>query len=124
MSELFWRQISAQLERLVYSAKATLKSTFDMHRPDTTPVVLLGLCYDSPSAEFLLDHMSKVWMTYRSGYPTIHPTAYTSDVGWGCMLRSGQMLLCNAFILQELGRSWRLEDSGNVSTYIHVRSNN
>jgi cysteine protease ATG4 len=74
-------------------------------------------------AAFLLDFESRAWFTYRSNFPTIpkshDPTAatalsfavrlrnqqgFTSDTGWGCMIRSGQSLLANALMLSELGR--------------------
>ncbi|KAL8674776.1 MAG: hypothetical protein Q9168_000860 [Polycauliona sp. 1 TL-2023] len=64
-------------------------------------------------SEFLDDFESRIWMTYRSNFPNIRrsddPTAsasmtfavrlrshlvdqggFTSDTGWGCMIRSGQ----------------------------------
>ncbi|KAI9728473.1 MAG: Cysteine protease atg4 [Chrysothrix sp. TS-e1954] len=78
---------------------------------------------------FLDDFESRIWLTYRSGFPQIprshDPKAaqsmslsvrlksqlgtqgFTSDTGWGCMIRSGQSLLANALILSKLGRDWR-----------------
>jgi len=54
--------------------------------------------------KFLKDFSSKIWLTYRSNFPPIEPTTYTTDMGWGCMLRTGQMLLAQAFIFHYLGR--------------------
>ncbi len=61
-------------------------------------------------AEFLHDFYSTIWVTYRKnftglqkvpGIPKEHQL--TSDSGWGCMIRSGQMLLSNC-ILRHLFR--------------------
>src|SRR5271170_5306978 len=80
---------------------------------------------------FLDDFESRIWMTYRSSFPPIprsqDPSAssgisfsvrlrniaeregFSSDTGWGCMIRSGQSLLANALIILHLGRDWRLQ---------------
>lgn len=80
--------------------------------------------------EFLDDLESRVWLTYRSNFPPIpkssDPAAssamsfstklrslatqggFTSDTGWGCMIRSGQSMLANTFAVLQLGRDWRL----------------
>jgi cysteine protease ATG4 len=81
--------------------------------------------------EFLDDLESRVWMTYRSSFPPIakssDPAAgsgmsfatklrslanqgFSSDTGWGCMIRSGQSLLANTLCTLELGREWRRGD--------------
>ncbi|KAL4923294.1 cysteine protease ATG4 [Aspergillus undulatus] len=82
---------------------------------------------------FLLDFESKIWMTYRSNFTPIPKDAdregnpsltlgvrlrsqlietqgFTTDTGWGCMIRSGQSLLANAMAILSLGREWRRSD--------------
>ncbi|KAF9931046.1 Cysteine protease atg4b [Mortierella alpina] len=57
---------------------------------------------------FMLDFQSRLWFTYRKDMARIEPSYYTSDAGWGCMMRTGQSLLAQAFIQLELGRDWRI----------------
>lgn len=45
-----------------------------------------------------------MWITYRSGFPKMEPYGYTDDSGWGCMLRSAQMLMIQALQRHTLGR--------------------
>lgn len=79
---------------------------------------------------FLDDFAARFWMTYRSDFEPIpksrDPRAtsvlslpmciksqlgdqagFSSDSGWGCMIRSGQSLLANAMAILRLGRDWR-----------------
>jgi cysteine protease ATG4 len=60
-------------------------------------------------------------MTYRTGFPSIKPTDYTTDIGWGCMLRSGQMLLANAFIYHFLGRDYRISNNDPTLSSIYYK---
>ena len=76
---------------------------------------------------FLDDFEAKIWLTYRSNFPAIaksqDPKAFaamslsvrlrsqlvdqggfTSDAGWGCMIRSGQSLLANSLLILRMGR--------------------
>lgn len=50
---------------------------------------------------------SLFWFTYRCGFPEIMPYNITSDAGWGCMLRSAQMLLAQALRLHYKSRDWK-----------------
>ncbi|OVA18984.1 Elongation factor [Macleaya cordata] len=86
----------------------------------TSEIWLLGVCYkispedmsDDPVhcnglVEFVNDFSSRIWITYRKGFDAIGDSKFTSDVNWGCMLRSGQMLVAQALLFHHLGRSWR-----------------
>ena len=73
-------------------------------------------------SDFLDDCESRLWFTYRSNFTAIKKSSdasvtisvrlrnmgdqggFTSDTGWGCMIRSGQCLLANALSMLRLGR--------------------
>lgn len=47
-----------------------------------------------------------ILLTYRSGIIQLTDTTYyTSDAGWGCMLRVGQMFIANIYYVFQ-GRNW------------------
>ncbi|XP_012590399.1 PREDICTED: uncharacterized protein LOC101622930, partial [Condylura cristata] len=109
------RQARSQQTRASLVPTATL--TYDTLRfaefedfPETSgPVWILGRRY-SVSAErdeILSDVTSRLWFTYRKNFPAIGGTGPTSDTGWGCMLRCGQMIFAQALVCRHLGRDWR-----------------
>jgi cysteine protease ATG4 len=53
------------------------------------------------------DEANLFWFTYRCDFAEIAPYGITSDAGWGCMLRSAQMLLAQALRMHFRGRDWR-----------------
>jgi len=65
-------------------------------------------------SEFLNAFYSIFWMSYRKDIK-IQPKIpkeflYTSDSGWGCMVRSGQMLFSNAILRHMFGPDFMLSD--------------
>ncbi|XP_065265297.1 cysteine protease ATG4C [Emys orbicularis] len=101
-------------------------------------VFLLGKCYhfksDEPSElspdgscldivdkvisgnveEFRKDFISRIWLTYREDFPQIKESAFTTDCGWSCTLRTGQMLLAQGLVLHFLGRAWTWPGALNI----------
>ncbi|XP_051898009.1 cysteine protease atg4da isoform X2 [Pristis pectinata] len=101
----------------------------------TSPIFLLGRCYqfeseaDSPPSPdsiceardnqnaasavvelFRKDFGSRIWLTYRREFPQLEGSIWTTDCGWGCMLRSGQMLLAQGLLVHLLSRNWTWPD--------------
>lgn len=114
---------------------ATSAATAPVTPPDSSESSFSSsLVYDDPEEDdgwpqsFLDDFESRIWMTYRSEFEPIprstdpkataalslamrirtlnNPQAgFSSDTGWGCMIRSGQSLLANTLAICDLGRS-------------------
>ncbi|KAG9192397.1 cysteine protease ATG4 [Alternaria panax] len=95
-----------------------------------------------PSA-FLDDFESRIWMTYRSGFTAIQKSqdpkatsamsfrvrmqnlaspGFTSDTGFGCMIRSGQCILANALQILRLGRDWRYQEKPDEKQHKEILS--
>ncbi|MEQ2171599.1 Cysteine protease atg4b [Goodea atripinnis] len=92
--------------------------------PETSePVWILGKEYNALTEkdEILSDVTSRLWFTYRKNFQPIGGTGPTSDTGWGCMLRCGQMILGEALMCRHLGRDWRwARDQKQREEYISI----
>jgi cysteine protease ATG4 len=133
LATIFLSSLRSAKERIVHLINMTDQPKFD---EKTCTVWMLGVKYDlsakpahiqyggahvtaqkigpegpSPSDEsqaFKHDIQSRFWLTYRRNFIPIRNSSLTSDAGWGCMLRSGQMMVAQALAHHKLGRSWRL----------------
>jgi len=58
----------------------------------------------------VLDIYSKIWITYRSKFPPLLSSRYSSDAGWGCMIRTTQMMMATALTVVLFDYQWTLSD--------------
>ncbi|KAH9210074.1 putative cysteine protease atg4 [Leptodontidium sp. 2 PMI_412] len=128
---------SASLPDIKSASTGSVRPAKPVTPPDSTASSIdSGLVYDGEDggggwpSPFLDDFEARIWLTYRSNFPTIpksqdpkaassmslsvrlrsqlvEPAGFTSDTGWGCMIRSGQSLLANALVMLRMGRDWR-----------------
>lgn len=82
-----------------------IKSSFE----PPPAIYLLGRTLSSKDYEMtsMEESSSLFWFTYRDNFPAIQPYGITTDAGWGCMLRSAQMLLAHTLRVHFQSRHWR-----------------
>ncbi|XP_041973175.1 cysteine protease ATG4B [Aricia agestis] len=66
------------------------------------------------------DITSVIWCTYRKGFVPIGNEGLTSDKGWGCMLRCGQMVLGVALVRIHLSADWVWTPDTRDPTYLKI----
>jgi hypothetical protein len=70
---------------------------------------LLGRTYasdDDGASELARELRDRLlWVTYRRGFAPLPGTRHTSDKGWGCTIRSSQMLVASAVLRLRLPRA-------------------
>uniref|UniRef100_A0AC34FH17 Cysteine protease n=1 Tax=Panagrolaimus sp. ES5 TaxID=591445 RepID=A0AC34FH17_9BILA len=73
-----------------------------------------GASYEENCPLFFQDYNSRIWLTYRRDFPPLTPTNKTTDCGWGCMIRSAQMLVAQALTTLFCGRAYRRISRPNI----------
>lgn len=86
------------------------------------PVWILGKQYNAVQDLELIrrDITSRLWFTYRKGFVPIGDSGHTSDKGWGCMLRCGQMVIAQALLFLHLGRDWQWDVNSKEESYLKI----
>uniref|UniRef100_A0A034WL87 Cysteine protease n=1 Tax=Bactrocera dorsalis TaxID=27457 RepID=A0A034WL87_BACDO len=93
----------------------------DIPKTNTT-VWVLGKRYNAIQELDLIrrDIQSRLWCTYRRGFVPLGAPQLTTDKGWGCTLRCGQMILAQALIDLHLGREWFWTPEIRDATYLKI----
>jgi len=63
---------------------------------------------------------SRLWFSYRKDFPPIGESGMTSDRGWGCMLRCGQMVVAECLQRINIGRDFRWNPSEASPQYLDL----
>ena len=100
-----WKDNLKSFVSTLYYNGYSLSTKFERESP-----VLPIYIFDTELNEVNLDEMNRLlktflYMSYRSGFINLNCLGcgdYTSDCGWGCMLRCSQMILSKGFIQKKI----------------------
>jgi len=86
------------------------------------PVWVLGKRYSAIQDidKIRRDITSIIWFTYRKGFIPIGDDGLTTDKGWGCMLRCGQMALAQALVRVHMQEDWYWNVETRDPTYLKI----
>ncbi|XP_071774598.2 cysteine protease atg4da [Centroberyx gerrardi] len=88
------------------------------HFSKSSPLTMLGhsylLSHQAERERFRRSFASLLWLTYRRGFPQLGGSSLTTDSGWGCVLRTGQMLLAHGLLQHLLPPGWTWSSSHHV----------
>ncbi len=64
-----------------------------------TYIFILGKPLSDRNANYFISKL--IYLSYRCNFPAFTDTYITSDTGWGCTIRSAQMLLANTLLISQ-----------------------
>jgi cysteine protease ATG4 len=123
--------LSSEFERVKKKLQVKMDLVFETCLAQDTdfpivdsPIWVFGRSY---SIHYDLDELKRtvttcMWMSYRKNFPSIGDTNLSSDRGWGCMIRAGQMVIAKALLLRHLGSDWHWQIHTRDPTYLKVVS--
>ena len=120
-----WKDNFKSLISTIYYNGYALSKKFDKYNPDVPLYIFDNKITNIINAEIKFLFKTFLYMSYRSGLinlNTIGGGDYTSDCGWGCMLRSCQMMLSKGIIQKKINDYFKNKNSSvNLKTLENIR---